>query len=277
MDLKTIPESKKWLIFTDLDGTLLDHHTYSFAAAKPALDQLKRLGVPVIINSSKTPAEIAQIANELGFDTPQIAENGSVIYYPEEKRSYKMGADYNTICSVLNKIRQQYAYSFSGFHDWSTEEIATLTGLSIEAAREASRRQGSEPLLWKDQKAHIDGFRQLLQESGLELKRGGRFWHVMGQTDKVKAMNYLQQEYKKDWGVKPFTIALGDSANDEEMLAAADVAIIVKNPEGTPFTLASADGSTPYHLIKTTLSGPAGWNEALTSLLSGHFSRLSSK
>ena len=30
----------KTLVFTDMDGTLLDHHTYSFDAAKPALNAL---------------------------------------------------------------------------------------------------------------------------------------------------------------------------------------------------------------------------------------------
>ncbi|MDT8419474.1 MAG: hypothetical protein RQ754_03500 [Desulfuromonadales bacterium] len=29
-------------VFTDLDGTLLDHHEYSFAAAQPAFDQIGR-------------------------------------------------------------------------------------------------------------------------------------------------------------------------------------------------------------------------------------------
>lgn len=35
-----------YLVFTDLDGTLLDHDTYSWEAARPALDRLKRQQVP---------------------------------------------------------------------------------------------------------------------------------------------------------------------------------------------------------------------------------------
>lgn len=266
MDSQSIPESNKWLVFTDLDGTLLDHHTYSFSAATPALEELKNRNVPVILNSSKTPAEIAQIAKDIGLDTPQIAENGSIIYYPKEKHSHKMGADYETICKVLDKLRQEHAFEFSGFHDWSAEEIVTHTGLSLDAAKKASQRQGSEPLLWNDSKNRLDEFRQLIESQSLELKRGGRFWHVMGQTDKVKAMHYLQNEYRNDWGYEPYLIALGDSANDKDMLAAADVAVIVKNPEGNPFELSSTNDSTPHHLIKTTLTGPAGWNESMTQL-----------
>ena len=42
------------LVFTDLDGTLLDHHSYSHAAALPGLERLRGLEVPVIPVTSKT-------------------------------------------------------------------------------------------------------------------------------------------------------------------------------------------------------------------------------
>jgi mannosyl-3-phosphoglycerate phosphatase len=32
---------KQIVVFTDLDGTLIDHDTYDFKEAKPALDQLR--------------------------------------------------------------------------------------------------------------------------------------------------------------------------------------------------------------------------------------------
>ena len=34
------------VLFSDLDGTLLDHESYSFDAARPALDRLRREDVP---------------------------------------------------------------------------------------------------------------------------------------------------------------------------------------------------------------------------------------
>ena len=47
------------LVFSDLDGTLLDHATYSFEPARPALDRLRNLGIPLILTTSKTAAEVA--------------------------------------------------------------------------------------------------------------------------------------------------------------------------------------------------------------------------
>lgn len=40
----------KLIVFTDLDGTLLDHDNYSWQEAKPALDRLKLKHGPVIIS-----------------------------------------------------------------------------------------------------------------------------------------------------------------------------------------------------------------------------------
>ena len=53
------------LIFTDLDGTLLDHHTYSFQPAKAAMQALKTFSIPCVINTSKTFVELIALREEL--------------------------------------------------------------------------------------------------------------------------------------------------------------------------------------------------------------------
>ena len=45
--------SKKFIIFTDLDSTLLDEN-YSWKEAIPALEKINKLKIPLILNSSKT-------------------------------------------------------------------------------------------------------------------------------------------------------------------------------------------------------------------------------
>ena len=54
------------LVATDLDGCLLDEETYSYEAARPALDALARRRVPLVLCSSKTRAEMQPLARELG-------------------------------------------------------------------------------------------------------------------------------------------------------------------------------------------------------------------
>lgn len=68
------------LIFTDLDGTLLNSHTFEWQPAAPWLTRLHESGVPVILCSSKTAAEMLQLQTTLNLQgLPLIAENGAVI------------------------------------------------------------------------------------------------------------------------------------------------------------------------------------------------------
>lgn len=55
------------LVFTDLDGTLLDIHTYDWRPASAWLDKLQDHQIPVILCSSKTAAETLEIQQDLGW------------------------------------------------------------------------------------------------------------------------------------------------------------------------------------------------------------------
>jgi len=70
------------LIFTDLDGTLLDAETYSWQEAGEALDLCRRHRVPVILASSKTRAEIEILRDRMMLSDPFISENGGGIFLP---------------------------------------------------------------------------------------------------------------------------------------------------------------------------------------------------
>ena len=71
------------IIFTDLDGTLLDHYSYSFEAAIPMLGKLEDLGIPVIPITSKTFAEVSRLRDQLNNRHPFIVENGAAIAIPK--------------------------------------------------------------------------------------------------------------------------------------------------------------------------------------------------
>ena len=80
------------LVFSDLDGTLLDHGDYSFEAAKPALKKIREHQIPLILTSSKTRHEIELLQRAMGIHDPFIAENGAAIFFPYRYRNYKIDA-----------------------------------------------------------------------------------------------------------------------------------------------------------------------------------------
>ena len=71
------------LVFTDLDGTLLDHESYSFEPALPALAVLKEKNIPLVLCTSKTRAEIELFRIQLKNIHPFISENGGAIFVPK--------------------------------------------------------------------------------------------------------------------------------------------------------------------------------------------------
>ena len=77
-------QASEYIIFTDMDGTLVDHDTYSYDAAKPALELIKAKNIPLIFCTSKTRAELEVYCNELDINHPFISENGGAIFIPED-------------------------------------------------------------------------------------------------------------------------------------------------------------------------------------------------
>ena len=73
---------KKILVFTDLDGTLLDHYTYQTDEATEMIATLKLNEIDIIPNSSKTLPEISLIREQLDLSSPFIIENGAAVFIP---------------------------------------------------------------------------------------------------------------------------------------------------------------------------------------------------
>ncbi len=263
------------IVFSDLDGTLLDHHDYSYASAIPSLELLREAGVPLVLTSSKTRSEIQTLKTELGLDDPFIVENGAGIVLTDDQfpssdeelpevdgvRLKSFGPPLSGILETLQRIREQTGARFTGFSEMDDEEVMARTGLSRQAASQARSRDFTEPLAWQDNEEVWQQFSRLLDEAGLFTLRGGRFIHVMASGDKGAALAWLRDRYRQERGRPVCTVALGDSDNDVAMLTRADIGIVVRSPVNEPPAAALAAGC-PI----TDLEGPAGWNQAIQQI-----------
>jgi len=266
------------IIFTDLDGTLLDLVTYEWDEAKPALDLCKRRQVPVILVSSKTRAEMNALRKELGLTFPFISENGGGIYFPKEGNmepppealldedlwTWSLGIAYTHLIRALREIREEFQLTIRGFSDMTPEEIAALTGLEMEKSRLAAMREYDEPffLLQEDNRT-AERLRQAAVQRGLRISRGGRFYHLQGALDKGDAVERLTALYKVRYSdVK--TLGLGDSPNDFPLLRKVDHPVLLAAPGRFPEVETKLPG-----LKIMEHPGPRGWNEAVLELLLG--------
>ncbi|WP_245307850.1 HAD-IIB family hydrolase [Hoeflea sp. IMCC20628] len=260
-----LPDIANLIIFTDLDGTLLDHETYSYTEALPALARLRELKIPLVLASSKTAAEIIPLRQELGFSHCQaIVENGSGILEGETDTT-QSGDKYQSILLALNALPPALRSQYEGFSDWSAEEVSERTGLSIEQAVRAKQRRFSEPGLWLGTDASRDEFITALKADGFTVLQGGRFMTLSFGGNKAERMVEIIRQHASGSGHQAISVALGDAGNDVAMIEQADLGVIIPNPAhgGIPPLAGEATGQ----VIRATQAGPRGWNETIMSLL----------
>ena len=250
------------VILTDLDGTLLDHHTYSTDPARAALKFIREHHFPLVFNTSKTRPEVQLLRNQMDNRDPFVCENGSAVYLPHsdsELETEILGTDYGSILRVLSQLRKD-GFRFRGFNDMPASEVAALTGLSSDDASMAKKRDATEPLLWQGTEEELADFRTALGHHQLRLLKGGRFYHVMGIADKAEGLIFLRNYYFRIWQQKPVMIALGDGENDRAMLEAADYPVVIPGKN-------NCLELEPPQAITADFPGPKGWNQCLLPLL----------
>ena len=250
----------KLLIYTDLDGTLIDHETYQWTPAQPALEAVRKVGGGVILASSKTAAEVSKLQEELQLtDLPAIVENGAGLITNKSNENIK-NEKYDQIRSILNAIDPSLRKAFIGFGDMDTKAVSDATGLMPDDAENAKARMFSEPGLWHGNAEDRARFEAALATKGVHARMGGRFLTLSFGAKKSDQMITINAEYGPD-----YTMALGDAPNDVEMLEAADFGVIVANPHHAP--LPPLQGEAEGRIVRTERPGPEGWNIAVLNLL----------
>jgi len=266
------------IIFTDLDGTLLDSE-YSFAEAKPALRIIQENGVPLVLCSSKTKAEIVHCRKKLNNRHPFISENGGGIFLPSEyfgfriqgagfrvqkEENYaiiKLGTDYSDLRRALHELRSE-GFDVTGFGDMRIKEVSLLTGLRPADAARAKQRFFDEPFVFRGGASDIKKMKKRIQAKGFKYTQG-EFFHIMGNSDKGRAVEVLKDLYTKQRG-EIISIALGDSVNDIEMLDKADYPVVIQKQDRS---YNSEVMKKVKGCIKSGGVGPEGWNRAVLKLL----------
>lgn len=275
------PPMIPFVVFTDLDGTLLDSETYSWAAARPALEALRARGIPVILVSSKTRAEIEPLRCKLGHRDPFIVENGAAVFVPQGlftfplervrmKSPYEvieLGLPYHMLRDVLKQIEDAVETPLRGFGDLSVDDIMHLTGLSRTDATLAKMREYDEPYLLEGPRTLIEEVCRQIVIRGLRWTKGGRLYHLTGDNDKGEAAELLLRCYRRQQRLRYQTdriesIGIGDSVNDMSLLAVVDHPILVQKVDGSY----DPDIHLPQ-LIRAPGIGPAGWNTSVLTLL----------
>jgi mannosyl-3-phosphoglycerate phosphatase len=263
----------QYVIFSDLDGTLLDRDNYDYNQALPGLNILKQKNTPLIFCSSKTRAEQEIYRDKFNLNTPFIVEDGAAIYIEKEYFSFaypyhnqsngyyviEFGTPYRLIRKAIAELKLKTGIDIQGYGDLNTGDVARITGLDYDSAARARSREYQETLVNQFNESEVKQITARLADTDLELSFGGRFHSIRGQHDKAGAVRLLSDLYRKERG-DIITVGIGDSANDVPLLKSVDIPILVQQP-----------GAKWYDIDITKLKkingiGPEGWKRAITEL-----------
>jgi mannosyl-3-phosphoglycerate phosphatase len=270
------------LVATDLDGTLLDRETYDFLPARPALDALRERGVPLVLVSSKTRAEMEPLAEAVGATGPLVVENGGAVVarkgavaaWPPWGRAegdravLVLGVPRDRLLEELPVVARTAGVEARPFAAMSVAAVAALLGLSEEQAALAMRREYDEPFVVEGRPSRDPDLLARLDRAargrGLRVTHGGRVHHLTGPADKGQAVKALVHGWPG--GITGDVVGLGDAANDLELLLAVDRPILMPRPDGSvdPALAARLRGRE-----RAPFPGPAGWSAAVLAALAG--------
>lgn len=267
------------MVVTDLDGSLLDFDTYSWRAARPAISLLKLREIPLVFCTSKTRTELVQLQQHMGLSDPFISETGGAIWFHPSMITTKpagarklaglyaivLGLPYRTLRRALVEYRTKEKLDIIGFGDMPVEKVGKLCAVPARVAPMVKQRDFDEPFIFAHppSKKIIDQMRRHFSRLGMRIIQGGRFYHVVGNTDKGTAIRRLRQWHENQTGGPVTIIGLGDSPNDISLFDAADLPVLVKRHDGRYDPRVRA-------AIKTRLAGavgPVGWNRAVLHIL----------
>ena len=275
----------KFVLFTDLDGTLLDAN-YSCELVKPVVEELRRKGVPIVFCTTKTRAECEYYRRELRINDPFIVENGSAIFIPvryfTQLRCERRGnfcvlecvrVKYEDAVRALAEISAEAGVRVKGFGDLTAEQVAEIAAMPVELAKLAKRREYTETFFFEHAaeggaaavrklSEEIERFFAAAEKRGFRISHGGRFYSIQEKNaDKGKAVRILTNIFRREFGVVR-TFGIGDSENDIPMLRSVDCAALVRSRS-------SSGGAAvrSMNFYKASGFGAEGWIEIVKKFI----------
>ncbi len=272
------------LIFTALEGALVDPQTDSFSGAEEALSELERRKIAFVLLTARTREEIDPIRRKMGHNHPFVTENGGGIFFPDGYFSLRIpgcvrtarylsiaqGRPYAEVCEALDDIAEECAVGVAGFHHMSLREIADNAGLRPRSAELARAREFDEPFYFTsaDDKA-IARFVEAARARGFDTRRGQTFWHLSARCDAARAVRTLAHLFREATHIKLRLVGIGGGEQDLPWLRAVDHAVLL--PDSREAAKPSEHPQETPDRIRTIAMGDApgaiGWNKAILNII----------
>ncbi len=258
---------KKIIIFTDLDGSLLDRDKFNFETAKSFIKKIVDLGIKIIPNSSKTFQEIFNFCNEARIDKTFIYENGSAIYGlnlldNSLPKNIILSKKKDEIFKVFDKnISLKIKKHCIFLSELNIKDQKNIFGLPKNKISIALDREFTIPLIFDGNSNEKKNLDTQLKELGLRMQSGGRVLNLGDNVNKGVSMKLIIDLLDKNETNKIYTIGIGDNLNDLEMLEVSNYPCFILKKK------TKIKKNKMKNLILSTKKPPKSWIEVVKKSL----------
>lgn len=227
--------NNKVIIFTDLDGSLLDRKKFHFGIAKQYIHELIARGILLIPNTSKTEEEIKSFLKELNIKIPFISENGSAIHNinlikKTLPKKITLARPKKIIYKIFNKNIDKSIIEKCDFVFKMTKKNQTkVLGLKGKKLEASLQRKFTFPFVFKGSSKQKQILLNNSNKLGISFQDGGRVINLGDKVTKGLALKKIVKLLKQNEKKKLSTIAVGDSINDISMLNYSNYPCIISN------------------------------------------------
>ena len=262
--------NKDILIFTDLDGSLLNHKNFEFNTIKPFILKCLRNNIRIIPNTSKTKNEVEFFSEQMGVDIPFIVENGSAIHnldlvcshFGKNNKSLILSRTADEIFEIFNNkvplsLRNQCLF----LKDMNASKQSKVLGLNGEQLTSALNRLYSIPLIFNGPIEIKNELISIFNDLDIKLHEGGRVINICDNCSKGDAMKIILKKME-DIKKKYHSIVIGDSPNDISMLDLSNQPCVVPLPDQENLKKLKLK-----KVIRANQVAPDGWKEVVLKSL----------
>lgn len=219
------------IVFSDVDGTLLNSEHKITSLTESAIKDLKETGIPFIIISARSPSGIYPILNEYQLSCPIISYSGALILDENRNILFHCGmnkTDAKNIIAYVEENEFDMAWCIYSLDEWIVKDKKDSRIIREETIVKAVSKQGTVDSITDDKVNKILCICNSIKILEIEAKLKAAFPNlsVVKSSDillEIMANNTTKatavEKLCSLWNIRLCdAIAFGDNYNDIEML-----------------------------------------------------------
>lgn len=231
------------IVFTDVDGTLLDAEHRVIPEACASVQKLAQLGIPLVLVSARMPEGLTTIQREMGFTGPLVCYSGAYVLDEQGAELLSHPIDIDTACEIKQFLDCELpglTCSEYGYHTWicdddqdpriqNEERITTLKAQNARL-RDVFGLTGIHKFLLMGEPDEMEVAEKRIAAAYPQLavaRSSAILCEVMsGKASKAEGVQVVCRHF----GMDPSeAVAFGDGRNDIDMLAAVPESYAMAN------------------------------------------------